>query len=1010
MINNNNIQQEQKDLLNIFQYYLKTLSGESSEKGMVEGLIKHYNEELIPHYSNNFDKSDTLVNFIFSSKETTLNKLSMSFEDFISRQTKHYGNFSSDFGLTESQRYSLIATISPELKVVPVNGPPGTGKTALLRSIFANNLVENTQKAYKDYKISGNRLINTGKPILGSSSVNQAILNIIEGISGGLTDAKDAGYNRWLTVPNLHFFNKDGNKTSLNIINRNIFNVKLSNLGQGDFTNSGTLDISLQEIFMFIERMYRDTKILNKIENFYLEKSGYSSLEIAIEDLQQKILRNNQVIKNIVQEELKKFRNKSKNIQGLKKMTKLSYAEVISKLKTLEIDNPIIKTVNGQYKKLMNGLKTIPQFDNKFIDELNYKINDFNFIIAKEYEISKFSALINKITGEEKRLIESKSELVSYFNSLPKFKIKIVSYPKLSSFFEDYNSYITELNLYIKNIQEEVNSNHMVRITLEKFIFNQDKYNELKNNKEKHLLLTLSKHIDLSGLDGMIELEHNTLSRLSQLDTKERFETFFHSLHMLEAFFIINLKRLNANIHKCPVCGGKLLFKSGVRTYNGETKYVKSPIFQCENQKTEKKGEKYIESGSCSFKYFKRSDDPFKYNWSESDISNNKKIASELFRFKWKSSPDNEKTGGFSIFKTKDNNYILNIQSFDINKPFDKNNNKYFSSLYSLDNLSLITPLFPMITTTMHSMYSRFKHGKEFFDIILTDESGMIQPAISIPTIYSAKKIVIVGDEMQIEPVVTLSKEDDDKLLLGVPSELHSRVSILQTNFIKMANDSTKIQLPNMKDYEENNLWLKEHFRCKDEIIDLCNEIVYKGILVPKVRTYSKKLYLDSTSFKSMSLFHTESKVVKNSSELEAKGIINHIVNNLDQLVKEYNIHNKNQITKDQFFSKIGIVTPFRNQVKLIKKLLPMNNNLFKITVGTVHAFQGSEREIIYLSPVVDSSMDENSRRHFINSDNGNMMNVSISRAKAAFWTFGDKNSMKKIGGYTKSLVEYYEK
>ena len=86
-----------------------------------------------------------------------------------------------------------------------------------------------------------------------------------------------------------------------------------------------------------------------------------------------------------------------------------------------------------------------------------------------------------------------------------------------------------------------------------------------------------------------------------------------------------------------------------------------------------------------------------------------------------------------------------------------------------------------------------------------------------------------------------------------------------------------------------------------------------------------------------------------------------------------------------------------------------MFHNLFKVTVGTVHAFQGSEREIIYLSPVVDSSLDEISRKHFINADNGNMMNVAISRAKAAFWTFGDENTMSKIGGYTKNLVDYHK-
>ena len=79
--------------------------------------------------------------------------------------------------------------------------------------------------------------------------------------------------------------------------------------------------------------------------------------------------------------------------------------------------------------------------------------------------------------------------------------------------------------------------------------------------------------------------------------------------------------------------------------------------------------------------------------------------------------------------------------------------------------------------------------------------------------------------------------------------------------------------------------------------------------------------------------------------------------------------------------------------------------NLDKILVGTVHAFQGSEREIIIFSPTVDKNYNG---IHFSNHDDGNMMNVAVSRAKSAFWVFGSKQGLKSCGKYTKKIGRLY--
>lgn len=81
----------------------------------------------------------------------------------------HVAQMTSSFGLSEKQRNALAYQIAMrDGGILPVNGPPGTGKTTLLRSIVAN---EWTRAAYD------------GRPapvIFAASSNNQAVTNIID--------------------------------------------------------------------------------------------------------------------------------------------------------------------------------------------------------------------------------------------------------------------------------------------------------------------------------------------------------------------------------------------------------------------------------------------------------------------------------------------------------------------------------------------------------------------------------------------------------------------------------------------------------------------------------------------------------------------------------------------------------------------------------------------------------------------------------------------------------------
>jgi len=97
----------------------------------------------------------------------------------------------------------------------------------------------------------------------------------------------------------------------------------------------------------------------------------------------------------------------------------------------------------------------------------------------------------------------------------------------------------------------------------------------------------------------------------------------------------------------------------------------------------------------------------------------------------------------------------------------------------------------------------------------------------------------------------------------------------------------------------------------------------------------------------------------------------------------------------------VGIIAPYRDQIAMIKRLLkqpPLSPAAARrLKVGTVHAFQGSEADII-IWDLVDS------RHHRIgklfHGEAGNrLVNVAISRAQGKLVIVGDPDTFWQAPG-----------
>ena len=103
----------------------------------------------------------------------------------------------------------------------------------------------------------------------------------------------------------------------------------------------------------------------------------------------------------------------------------------------------------------------------------------------------------------------------------------------------------------------------------------------------------------------------------------------------------------------------------------------------------------------------------------------------------------------------------------------------------------------------------------------------------------------------------------------------------------------------------------------------------------------------------------------------------------------------------------VGVVTPFAGQAKTILSALRregLDPERERIEVATAHRFQGDERDVIYLSPVID----EGSSRQVANfAADPNLPNVALTRARCRVVIVGGAAACRKHPNHLSELAEH---
>lgn len=282
-------------------------------------------------------------------------------------------------------------------------------------------------------------------------------------------------------------------------------------------------------------------------------------------------------------------------------------------------------------------------------------------------------------------------------------------------------------------------------------------------------------------------------------------------------------------------------------------------------------------------------------------------------------------------------------------------------------------------------------HLTDFIDLLVIDEAGQVSPEIGAPALALARRAVVVGDVYQIEPIPALSEAADAANLKkygfseAQAASMRARgLTVAAGNLMAVAHASTAFARP-----DEEGMFLNEHRRCPAEIVAFCNDLVYRGRLLPRTPPP-----LGGQRLPPMGWAHVRgrAKIVGRSwaNEAEAEEIANWLARRRPEI--------------EQWFGRdiadvAAIVTPYAPQSRVLRVRLAEQGLPRTLTVGTVHALQGAEREIVILSPTVTA--DTLDGLPFFDRA-PNVLNVAASRARHAFMVCGDMSLFDALGPSTR--------
>lgn len=300
----------------------------------------------------------------------------------------------------------------------------------------------------------------------------------------------------------------------------------------------------------------------------------------------------------------------------------------------------------------------------------------------------------------------------------------------------------------------------------------------------------------------------------------------------------------------------------------------------------------------------------------------------------------------------------------------------------------------PVVSTTFVSVRG-LPASREWIGDLLVDEAGQATPQSVLPALQRSARAVIVGDPLQLEPIMTVPAPVVEALRKSraVPAHLSPTRASVQT----IADGTMRLgALVPPTQPGARPVWtglpLRVHRRCAEPMFRLSNEIAYGGQMVHGGNPIESMRRYESPLGRSKWLDVRGRPVWAGSRAIREE---------ID-LLRDQLIHLRDRGYFTNADAKVIVISPFANVQgqarKCVREVLPPER-LACVEVGTIHRFQGREADIVFL--VLGSqpgSRGQRSRQWAGLSPN--MLNVAVSRARKRLFVIGNHADWKGINHF----------
>jgi very-short-patch-repair endonuclease len=275
------------------------------------------------------------------------------------------------------------------------------------------------------------------------------------------------------------------------------------------------------------------------------------------------------------------------------------------------------------------------------------------------------------------------------------------------------------------------------------------------------------------------------------------------------------------------------------------------------------------------------------------------------------------------------------------------------------------------------------------FDVIVVDEASQCPQTVLFPLAARAKKLVVVGDEKQLQPSFGMFISGAQVEALKAAHEIEA----LPLG-IFVEGRSSLLELADFR--SSKSIFLDEHFRCHPAIIHWSNDRFYRNRL--KILTHTRGS-LAAQPLRVVNVQGGDEDVDSKTNRVEAEAVVREVrrLTTLPELAQ----------------ASIGVISPFRHQAGLLQALLerefrsdPELLRRHELIASTADGFQGDERDVILYSFKMGPSSNPNSLGVLERAEE--RFNVAFTRARHLAVSFLSSSLERLPGsGVTRSWLNH---